>query len=83
MKKSYTINMVIDDRKENVKVTSKVNLLFKIKFILYVLLSIYGLCFAILTTFDELQIADKFSITNKRNNNNNINNYNNNVGDFK
>ena len=45
--------MIIDDMKNNLSSSNKVGLEYKIKFILYVLVSIYSLCYAILSHFDE------------------------------
>ena len=45
--------MIIDDLRGNVKSSNKVGLEYKVKFIIYVLISIYSLCYAILAHFDE------------------------------
>ena len=45
--------MVIDDMKNNLDSSNKVGLEYKVKFIIYVLISIYSLCYAILSHFDE------------------------------
>ena len=53
MKKRNSFNMIIDDMKGNLSSTNKVGLEYKVKFIVYVLISIYSLCYAILAHFDE------------------------------
>ena len=45
--------MIIDDMKNNLDSTNKVGLEYKVKFIIYVLISIYSLCYAILSHFDD------------------------------
>ena len=45
--------MIIDNMKENISSSNKVGLEYKIKFVVYVLISIYSLCYAILAHFDE------------------------------
>ncbi len=45
--------MIIDDMKHNLDSSNKVGLEYKIKFIVYVLISIYSLCYAILSHFDD------------------------------
>ena len=45
--------MIIDEIKSAVSSSNKVGLEYKIKFIIYVLISIYSMCYAILAHFDE------------------------------
>jgi uncharacterized protein (UPF0333 family) len=45
--------MIIDDMKNNLDSSNKVGLEYKVKFIIYVLISIYALCYAILSHFDD------------------------------
>ena len=45
--------MIIDDMRNNLNSSNKVGLEYKVKFIIYVLISIYALCYAILTHFDD------------------------------
>ena len=62
-KNKNSINVIIDDMKGNLSSSNKVGLEYKIKFILYVLLSIYSLCYAILSYFDEDEsVFEKFKI---------------------
>ena len=53
MRKNNSFNMIIDDMKNNLNSSNKVGLEYKVKFIIYVLISIYALCYAILTHFDD------------------------------
>jgi hypothetical protein len=52
-KKKNSFTMIIDDMKNNLDSTNKVGLEYKVKFIIYVLISIYSLCYAILSHFDD------------------------------
>ena len=53
MRKNNSFNMIIDDMKNNLDSSNKVGLEYKVKFIIYVLISIYALCYAILSHFDD------------------------------
>ena len=53
LKKRNSFSMIIDDMKHNLDSSNKVGLEYKIKFIIYVLISIYSLCYAILAHFDD------------------------------
>ena len=52
-KKRNCFNMIIDDMKENLSSSNRVGLIYKIKFVIYVLISIYSLCYAIMANFDN------------------------------
>ena len=54
--------MIIDDMKGNISSSNRVGLEYKIKFVIYVLISIYSLCYAILAHFDEDEIFDGLKI---------------------
>ena len=54
--------MIIDDLQGNLKSSNKVGLEYKIKFIIYVLISIYSLCYAILSHFDEDESFEKLKM---------------------
>ena len=47
---------------ENKSAGERVGNLFKIKFIVYTIISIYALCFSILHFFDEIDYADSLRI---------------------
>ena len=53
MRKNNSFNMIIDDMKNNLDSSNKVGLEYKVKFIIYVLISIYALCYAILSHYDD------------------------------
>ena len=53
LRKRNSFTMIIDDMKHNLDSSNKVGLEYKIKFIVYVLISIYSLCYAILSHFDD------------------------------
>ena len=53
MRKKNCFSMIIDDMRNNLNSSNKVGLEYKVKFIIYVLISIYSLCYAILSHFDE------------------------------
>ncbi len=56
------LSFVIDNQKENKSAGERVGNLFKIKFIVYTIISIYALCFSILHFFDEIDYADSLRI---------------------
>ena len=53
MRKKDSFGWIIDDMKRNLNSSNKVGLEYKVKFIVYVIISIYALCFAILAHFDD------------------------------
>ena len=53
MRKKNSFGWIIDDMKNNLNSSNKVGLEYKVKFIVYVIISIYALCFAILAHFDD------------------------------
>ena len=56
------LSLVIDNQKENRSAGDKVGNIFKIKFVVYTIISIYALCFSVLNFFDEMDYAEKFRI---------------------
>ena len=54
IRKQNLLSLVINNQKENITAGQKVSTIFKIKFIIYTIISIYALCFAILHFFDEM-----------------------------
>ena len=70
LRKKNLLSLVIDNQKENKSASDRVGFIFKIKFVVYTLISIYGLFFAILYFFDELEYAEGLKIFrgNKENN---------------
>ena len=53
VKKKNSFTMIIDDMKNNLDSSNKVGIEYKVKFIIYVIISIYALCYAILSHFDD------------------------------
>ena len=54
IRKQNLLSLVINNQKENSTSAQRVRTKFKIKFIIYTIISIYALCFAILHFFDEM-----------------------------
>ena len=58
----YNFNMVIDDRKKNVKEANRISLLYKFKFIFYTLLTMLSVSFLVLNIFGPFEFMDKLKI---------------------
>ena len=54
--------MVIDDRKKNLKEVNKIGLLYKIKFIIYTLFTLFSVSFLVLNYFGPFDFMEKFRI---------------------
>ena len=54
--------MIIDDRKNNIEAANKVSLLYKIKFILYTLVTCVAVSFFILQCLDVRGIINLFKL---------------------
>jgi hypothetical protein len=54
--------MIIDDRKKNVKEANRIGLLYKIKFILYTLLTMFAVAFLVLNCFGPFRIMKTLKI---------------------
>ena len=54
LRKQNLLSLVINKQKDNSAAAQRVGTIFKIKFIIYTIISIYALCFAILHFFDEM-----------------------------
>ena len=52
--KRNLLSYVIDNQKENRSAGERVGNIFKIKFVIYTVVSIYALCFAVLHFFDDM-----------------------------
>ena len=66
LKKQNLLSLVINNQKENTTAGQRVGTIFKIKFIIYTIISIYALCFAILHFFDDMDnYALNFKIFNR------------------
>ena len=53
VRRQNLLSLVIDNQKDNRSAGDRVAMIFKFKFIIYTLISIYALCFAILNFFNE------------------------------
>ena len=62
IQKIYILNMLIDDRKKNLNEANRVSLLYKIKFILYTLLTMIAISFFILNCFGPYDFMRKIEI---------------------
>ena len=62
LSKNKSFNIIIDDIKGNISSSNKVGLEYKIKFLVYILISIYSLCYAILAHFDEDEMFESLKI---------------------
>ena len=54
--------MIIDEIKSAASSINKIGLQYKIKFVIYVLISIYSMCYAILAHFDEDKTFESLKI---------------------
>ena len=62
IRKKNLLSLVIDNQKENKSASDRVSFIFKIKFVVYTLISIYGLCFAILYFFEDMEYGESLKI---------------------
>ena len=58
--------MLIDDRKKNLENANKVGLLYKIKFILYTLLTMCSVSILIIKCFGNFDFLEKIKIKNRK-----------------
>ena len=65
LRKRSLMSLVFDSQKENKSAGSRVSMIFKIKFIIYTIVSMYALCMAILHFFDDMEYKDYFKIFNR------------------
>ena len=62
LKKKNSFRLIIDDMSNSLSSTNKVGFEYKIKFVIYILIAIYSLCFAILANFDDEDSYDGLKI---------------------
>ena len=63
IRKQNLISLIANNNKENRSAGDRVGMIFKMKFIVYTIISMYALCFAILHFFDEMEdYGEKFKI---------------------
>ena len=68
IRKRKLLGFIFDNQKENKSAGDRVGNIFKIKFIIYTLVSMFALCIAILHFFDDMDYTERFKIFNKEEN---------------
>ena len=68
IRKRKLLGFIFDNQKENKSAGDRVSNIFKIKFIIYTLASMFALCIAILHFFDDMDYTERFKIFNKEEN---------------
>ncbi len=68
IRKRKLLGFIFDNQKENKSAGDRVSNIFKIKFIIYTLVSMFALCIAILHFFDDMDYTERFKIFNKEEN---------------
>ena len=68
IRKRKLLGFIFDNQKENKSAGDRVSNIFKIKFIIYTLVSMFALCIAILHFFDDMDYTVRFKIFNKEEN---------------
>ena len=64
IRKRKLLGFIFDNQKENKSAGDRVSNIFKIKFIIYTLVSMFALCIAILHFFDDMDYTERFKIFN-------------------
>ena len=64
-KKIHCLHLIIDDRKKNIIEANRVSLIYKVKFLLYTLLTMFSISLLILKCFGSLIIIKNLKIYNK------------------
>ena len=65
IKNVHVLKLLIDDSKKNVIEANRIGLLYKIKFVLYTLLSMISVGFLVLNCFGEFRILRNLKIINR------------------
>ena len=60
LRKQNLLSLIIENNKENRSAGERVGMIFKVKFIIYTIISMYALSFAILHFFDDLDDFGEF-----------------------
>ena len=67
IQKNQYLSLIAENQKENKSAGERVGMIFKYKFIVYTVISMYALCFAVLHFFDEMEdYGEKLKIFNTR-----------------
>ena len=59
------LSFLYEDQKDNKTAGNRTSSIFKIKFIVYTLVSMFALCIAVLHFFDDVDYLERFKIYNK------------------
>ena len=65
LRKRSLLTFIFDNQKENKSAGNRVSMIFKIKFIVYTLISMFALCIAVLHFFDDMDYTERFKIFNR------------------
>ena len=65
LRKRTLLSFIFENQKENKTAGNRISLIFKIKFIVYTLVSMFALCMAVLHFFDDMDYWEKFKIFNR------------------
>ena len=65
LRKRSLLTFIFDNQKENKSAGNRVSMIFKIKFIVYTLVSMFALCIAVLHFFDDMDYTERFKIFNR------------------
>ena len=71
IRKRKILSFLFEDQKENRSAGNRVSTIFKVKFLIYTLVSMFALCMAVLHFFDDMDYAERFKIFNKEESQNN------------
>ena len=71
LRKRKILAFLYENQKENNTAGNRTSTIFKIKFIVYTLISMFALCMAVLHFFDDMDYADRFKIFNREEKENN------------
>ncbi len=65
VKKVHNFNLIIGDRMNNVKDANRVSFLYKIKFVLYTIVTMIGVTIFVFNCFGTKKIIKNFNIINR------------------
>ena len=65
LRKRKILAFLYENQKENNTAGNRTSSIFKIKFIVYTLISMFALCMAVLHFFDDMEYTERFKIYNK------------------
>ena len=65
LRKRKLMSFIFEEQKENRSSGSRVSIIYKVKFIVYTLISMFALCMAVLHFFDDMDYTERFKIFNR------------------